>query len=74
VISLEIFVLGLIFGLVIQPLLDGFASLILSFFEMIKSYFAVVISKNNKRMTDEEKTTIRKIGFVTEEEIEDDDL
>lgn len=76
---MKIFILGLIFGLVIQPLLDGFTSLLLSLFETIKSYFAVKISTNNQKMAKlNDDSPKHAIGFVVpgEEEYydEEDDL
>lgn len=68
------FILGMIFVLVAQPLLDGFTSIILSFFEMIKSYMAVVINKNNQKIEGDEGST-NLIGFqytAEEENFEDD--
>jgi hypothetical protein len=62
---MKLFIFGLVFGMFLQPLLDGLCSLILSFFEMIKSYFAAVISNNNKKMQD---TPHNPIGFKGEEE------
>ena len=61
---MNLFIFGLVFGMFLQPLLDGLCSLILSFFEMIKSYFATIISKNNKKMQDEPK---HPIGFQGDE-------
>lgn len=64
--------MGLIFGLTIQPLLEGFTSLILSFFEMIKSYFAYAIANNNQRIQSLSITNpMKTIGFDLEEEIEE---
>lgn len=72
---MENFIIGLIFGLSIQPLLDGFTSLVMSFFEMIKSYFAIKIATNDKKITDlssEVKKNI--IGFSAGEEVDDYDI
>ena len=75
---MEIFVLGMIFCMVIQPLCDGFTSLILSFFEMIKSYFAIIISKNNQKIQCNAPSSVHAIGFQyteeEEEEYDDDDI
>lgn len=73
---LKIFILGLIFGLVIQPLLDGFTSLILSFFEMIKGYFALKIAQSNQKIQNlsTDVPTQCAIGFALGEEVEDDDI
>ena len=71
---MAIFIMGLVFGIVMLPLLDGFTSLVLSFFEMIKSYFARVIATNNQKIqelsTDAPKHAI---GFSIGEEAEDYD-
>lgn len=68
----------MVFCMVVQPLFDGFTSLILSFFEMIKSYFATVISKNNQKIQCNTPNSVHAIGFqYTEEEGEeydDDDI
>lgn len=73
---MKIFILGLIFGLFIQPLLDGFTSLILSFFEMIKGYFALKIAQNNQKIQNlsTDAPTHHTIGFALREEVEDDDI
>ena len=74
-IYLAIFIMGLVFGIVILPLLDGFTSLVLSFFEMIKSYFALKIAKNNQKIQEVSSEPQRMIGFNLsgeEEEIDDD--
>ena len=71
---MEKFIIGLIFGLSIQPLLDGFTSLVLSFFEMIKSYFARVIAANNQKIQELSIDAPRHaIGFAIGEEVEDYD-
>lgn len=66
------FVWGLIFGLVVQPILDGFTSLILSFFEMVKSYLALKITANNQKMQQTSTTSTHVIGFATGEEVEEE--
>lgn len=54
------------------PLLDGFTSLVLSFFEMIKSYFARVIATNNQKIQELSIDAPKHaIGFAIEEEVED---
>ena len=71
---MEKFIIGLIFGLSIQPLLDGFTSLVLSFFEMITSYFARVIAANNQKIQELSIDAPRHaIGFAIGEEVEDYD-
>ena len=68
------FVLGFIFCLSIQPLLESITSLLMSFVEMLKSYMAVKISNNNQKMNSEE-TTSHPIGFaLSGEEVETDDI
>jgi len=71
---LENFILGLIFVLVVIPTLDGFTTLIVSFMEMIKSWFAVIIAKNNQKIQNLSAPDIpqRAIGFTIGEEVEDD--
>lgn len=75
---MENFILGLIFVLVAIPTLDGFTTLIVSFMEMIKSWFAVIIAKNNQKIQNLSAPDIpqRAIGFALGEEDEenDDDL
>lgn len=74
---MAIFVMGLFFGIVMLPLLNGFTSLVLSFFEMIKSYFARIIAENNQKIQELSIDTPKHaIGFAIGEEVEDydDDL
>ena len=70
------FILGMVFIILVQPLLDGLTSLILSFFEMIKSYFAIKIAKSNQKIQEASAEPKYAIGFAVdvEEEVEDDDL
>ena len=71
---MAIFIMGLVFGIAMLPLLDGFTSLVLSFFEMIKSYFARVIAKNNQKIQELSIDTPKHaIGFSIGEEVEDYD-
>ena len=71
---MENFILGLLFALVLLPVLDGLTSLILSFFEMVKSHFALQISRNNQKIQDLSVDTPKyKIGFDMGEEVENDD-
>ena len=67
---MELFILGLISGLFIQPILESFTSLILSFIEMIKAFIAIPIAKSNKKIQDisYEKPIKTPIGFALEEE------
>lgn len=73
---MEKFILGLICVLVIIPVLDGITSLFVSLIEMIKSWFAVIIAKNNQKIQDLSAPDIpqRVIGFSVGEEGEEDDL
>ena len=76
-IYLAIFIMGLVFGVSILPLLDSFTSLVLSFFEMIKSYFARTIAINNQKIQELSIDAPKHaIGFNIGEEVEDydDDL
>lgn len=68
------FILGLIFGIAFIPLIDGFTSLVLSFYEMIKSYFALLIAINNQKIQELSTDTSKHvIGFAIGEEVEDSD-
>ena len=72
---MENFLFGLIFAIVLLPLFDGLTTLVLSFFEMIKSFFARVINYNNNKINGLEDNLVKnKIGFSIEEEVEEDDL
>jgi divalent metal cation (Fe/Co/Zn/Cd) transporter len=73
---LEKFILGIIFVLVAIPTLDALTSFIVSFMEMIKSWFAIVIAKNNQKIQDLSAPDIpqRAIGFAIEEGVDEDDL
>lgn len=68
------FILGMVFILSIQPLMDSLTSLILSFLEMIKSYIGVIIHKNNEKMGEYSPEQTNLIGFqYTPEEEEDEE-
>lgn len=60
-----------------MPIFNGMADLILSLFDTFKSYLAVIIACNNKKVQDAgEPSTQRRIGFILEaedEEGEDED-
>ena len=72
---MENFLFGLIFAIILLPLFDGLTTLVLSFFEMIKSFFVRVINYNNKKINSLEDDIVKnKIGFSIEEEVEEDDL
>ena len=71
---MAIFIFGLIFGLALTPILDGFTSLVLSFFEMIKSYCALKIARSNQKIQECSVEPQHVIGFrVEDEEVEYDD-
>lgn len=72
-----LFIIGLVFGLVVPPLLDGLTNLLLSFLEMIRSYCAVIITRNNQKIQRLSAEPVHsQIGFVidVDEEVEDDDI
>lgn len=73
---MEKFILGIIFVLVVIPTLDVLTSFIVSFIEMIKSWFAIVIAKNNQKIQDLSAPDIPQhaIGFAIEEEVDENDL
>lgn len=71
---MEIFILGLIFGLFIQPILEGLANLILTYLEALKSELNVTIVKNERIMRGEEDMPPKNpIGFKLSGEEEDTD-
>jgi hypothetical protein len=47
---LYLFIFGLVFGLVIQPLLDSFTSLVMAWVEAVKSKFGLAIALNNQKI------------------------
>lgn len=59
--------LGLIIGFVCLPLINGLLSVILSFFEVLKSYCGVIINRNQQKMI-ETGEKMPQIGFAIEEE------
>lgn len=71
---MKIFLLGIVFGCVFLPILDSFTSLIISFFEMLKSYIGVKIVKNNQKTITDETPVKQEIGFAYREEVENYDL
>jgi hypothetical protein len=60
---MEKFIIGLVFGLSIQPLLDGLTSLCLGTIEMLKSYLNVVIARNNQKIARQDPEVKNRIGF-----------
>jgi hypothetical protein len=66
------FILGIIFGQFIQPVLDGLTSLVLSFIEMIKNNIAIKIAINNQKIQQLSSEVSRPtIGFSIETEVEE---
>ena len=67
------FILGIIFALMIIPIADGFAGVILTFFEVLKSSMSTIIMKNNHQIQNPDgDIQTRPIGFITPEEEEGD--
>lgn len=67
------FILGIIFALVVIPIADGLAGVVLTFFEMLKSSKSTVIMKNNHKIHNPDgDIQTRPIGFITPEEEEGD--
>jgi hypothetical protein len=58
----------MIFCLCLQPLLDGLTSLILSLFEVVKSYLAIKIAQHNQKIQSFTTDVQNPIGFITLEE------
>lgn len=60
------------------PITDGLASVVLTFFEMLKSSMSTIIMKNNHKIQSPDgDIQIHPIGFITPEEEEgdtDDDI
>lgn len=73
--ALENLILGLLIGLVLLPIFDGLTSLFLSFFEMIKSYFALKIATNNQKIQELSADPPKHIiGFDLRGGVEEDDI
>lgn len=71
-----LFIFGLVFGLVIQPLLDSFTSLVMAWVEAVKSKFGLTIALNNQKIEDSvSEPHMATIGFDVSggEEVEDED-
>ena len=71
------FILGIIFAILIMPILDGIANIILTFFEVLKSKMSTIIIKHNQAIQNQEDIIQRPIGFITPKEEEgdtDDDI
>lgn len=70
---MKYFIIGLIFGLSIQPIISSFTSLILSFIEMLKSHIIVKTATNDKKIDElSTDTSTRVIGFAPREEVEEE--
>ncbi len=68
------FILGVIFSICIMPILDGLTALALTFLEMLKSCFAVVMARNNEKIHPEEPQRLIGFSVSNEEEVDEDDL
>ena len=71
-----LFIFGLVFGLVIQPLLDSFTSLVIAWVEAVKSKCGLTIAINNQKIEDSiSEPHMATIGFDMSggEEVEDED-
>jgi hypothetical protein len=70
------FIFGLFFCIFALPVLEGLTSLVLTFFEAIKSTLGIWIAHNNCVIEKETPQSQRVIGFSVseEEEVEDDEL
>ena len=66
------FILGVIFSLMIIPIIDGITSLVLTFLEMLKSYISIIIMKNNHKIQNPEEVKTNTIGFVITKEEEEE--
>ena len=64
------FILGIIFAIVILPILDGLTGVILSWFELLKTYFGVRITKLGQSIHEPEVKC--QIGFSAKEEEQND--
>ena len=76
---MEGFILGIIFSIMILPVLEGITTLLLTFLEMLKGKLGIIITLNNQRMEESCNKPTRQIGFAAfleeeGEEYEDDDL
>lgn len=65
-----LFILGIVFAICVIPILDGLIGVILSWFELLKTYFGVKIAKLSQGLHEPEIK--HQIGFMVEEETEDD--
>lgn len=67
------FILGMIAVQALFPILDGLTSTILAGLEVIKGYFSVKISEFNRKISSEdEPKRKRPMGFVLDQEDEDE--
>lgn len=72
---MKTFILGMIFIIFIQPIIEGIGSLILTALEAAKSKFGIIIHKSNEIMNNEnpvEDFTIQ--GFVQNAEERDNEI
>lgn len=67
-----LFILGIVFAICIIPILDGLIGVILSWFELLKTHLGVKITKLSKELHEPEIK--HQIGFIVEEEPEEDDI
>jgi hypothetical protein len=74
---LEYFILGMIMVQVLFPLMDGITAVLLAGLEALKGYFGLKVAEYNVRMRkiamcEDDEPTMRPIGFMTEEENDDE--
>ena len=70
-----LFLLGFLFALMVQPIAEGITTLLLTFFELLKSKMAIKINKHNQLIQGGNSST-HAIGFCAPDdnyEEEDDD-
>ena len=71
------FLLGFLFALMVQPIAEGITTLILTFFELLKSKMAIKINKHNQLIQGGGNSSTNAIGFCAPddnyEEEEDDE-
>jgi hypothetical protein len=69
---LLLFIIGIIFAICVIPILDGLIGVILSWFELLKTCLGVKMAKLSQEIHEPEVK--HQIGFVVEEETEEDDI
>lgn len=79
-IELQYFILGIVFVLLVSPIVEGLGTLILTGMEVLKGYWTLKITKINMQirkisLEEDEELPHNPIGFVwpTKEEEEDDE-